>query len=50
MTGRRPFVNEDSYIEHVNKCIGYALKEKLAEEKAKRLEHQRNIKEGNVND
>ena len=42
MTGRRPFVNEDSYIKHVNYCIGIALKEKLAEDREQRMKHQRN--------
>ena len=42
MAGRKPFATEDSYIKHVNKCIGYALKEKLSEEREQRLKHQRN--------
>ncbi|HZJ99471.1 MAG TPA: hypothetical protein VFC79_05675 [Tissierellaceae bacterium] len=46
MSGRRPFVDDASYIKHVNNCIGRALQEKLAEDKAKRLEHQIKIKEG----
>ena len=33
MTDRRPFTNEDSYIKHVNYCIGIELKKKLAEDK-----------------
>ena len=45
MTGRRPFANNDSYIKHINYCIGIELKKKLAEDKAKRLEHQIKIKE-----
>ena len=44
MTGRRPFVDEEGYIKHINKCIGIELKKKLAEDKAKRLEHQIKIK------
>ena len=42
MTGRRPFASEDSYIKHVNYCIGMELKKKLAEDKANRIKHQRN--------
>ena len=44
MTGRRPFVDEASYIKHVNYCIGRALQEKLAEDKANRMKHQIKIK------
>ena len=44
MAGRRPFVDEDSYIKHVNYCIGRALQEKLAEDKANRMQHQIKIK------
>ena len=54
MTGRKPFGNDDSYIKHVNYCIGRALQEKLAEDKANRMKHKRNdlikIKEENVNE
>ena len=54
MTGRRPFVDEASYIKHINYCIGIELKKKLSEDKANRMKHQRNdlinVKEGNVND
>ena len=54
MTGRRPFVDEEGYIKHINKCIGIELKKKLAEDREKRIKHQRNdlinVKEGNVND
>ena len=42
MTGRRPFVDEASYIKHINYCIGRALQEKLSEDKANRMKHQRN--------
>ena len=42
MTGRRPFVNKEGYIKHINYCIGMELKKKLAEDREKRLEHQRN--------
>ena len=45
MTGRRPFTSEDSYIKHVNYCIGVALKKKLAEDKANKMKHQIKIKE-----
>ena len=45
MTGRKPFGNEGNYIKHINYCIGMELKKKLAEDKAKRLEHQIKIKE-----
>ena len=45
MSGRIPFVNKEGYIKHINYCIGRALQEKLAEDKAKRLEHQIKIKE-----
>ena len=42
MTGRRPFVDEDNYIKHINYCIGIELKKKLSEDKANRMKHQRN--------
>ena len=42
MTGRRPFVDEDNYIKHINYCIGMELKKKLSEDKANRMKHQRN--------
>ena len=42
MTGRRPFANEDSYIKHVNYCIGIELKKKLSEDREQRMKHQRN--------
>ena len=42
MTGRRPFVDEASYIKHINKCIGIELQKKLAEDKANRMKHKRN--------
>ena len=42
MTGRRPFVDEASYIKHINKCIGIELQKKLSEDKANRMKHQRN--------
>ena len=45
MTGRRPFVDEEGYIKHINKCIGMALKNKLSEDKANRMKHQIKIKE-----
>ena len=42
------------YIAHRNMLIGYALQNKLAEDKANRREHQRKdlirVKEGNVNE
>ena len=44
MTGRRPFANEDSYIKHINYCIGMELKKKLSEDKANRMKHQIKIK------
>ena len=52
MTGRRPFVDEASYIKHINKCIGMELKKKLAEDREQRMKHQIKIKnkEENVND
>ena len=52
MTGRKPFANEDSYIKHVNYCIGMELKKKLSEDKTNRMKHQIKIKikEENVND
>ena len=47
MTGRYPdaMVDRAGRIKHINFCIGMALKEKLLEDKAKRLEHQIKIKE-----
>ena len=45
MAGRRPFVDEASYIKHINKCIGIELQKKLSEDKANRMKHQINIKE-----
>ena len=41
MTGRRPYVDEASYIKHINYCIGMALKNKLAEDKTNKIKHQR---------
>ena len=42
------------YIKHKNMLIGYALQNKLAEEKEDRKKHLRNdlrvVKEGNVNE
>ena len=42
------------YIAHRNMLIGYALQNKLAEDKANRREHQRKdlirVKEGKVNE
>lgn len=42
------------YIAHRNMLIGYALKERLAEEKANRSNHLRKdlirVKEGNINE
>ena len=56
-------VNQDSltkakrtaeYIAHRNMLIGYALKQKLADDKEKRMEHQRKdlirVKEGSINE
>ena len=56
-------VNQDSltkakrtaeYIAHKNMLIGYALKQKLADDKEKRMEHQRKdlirVKEGSINE
>ena len=45
MAGRKPFVNKEGYIKHINYCIGRALQEKLAEDKANRIKHQIKIKE-----
>ena len=47
MAGRYPdaMVDRAGRIKHINFCIGRALQEKLAEDKAKRLEHQIKIKE-----
>ena len=42
MTGRRPFVNENSYIKHINYCIGVELQKKLSEDRENRMKHQRN--------
>ena len=42
MTGRRPFVDEASYIKHINYCIGIELKKKLSENREQRMKHQRN--------
>ena len=42
MSGRRPFVDEEGYIKHVNYCIGIELQKKLAEDKANRMKHKRN--------
>ena len=52
MAGRRPFVDEASYIKHVNYCIGMELKKKLSEDREQRMKHQIKIKikEENVND
>ena len=44
MTGRRPFGTEDSYIRHVNKCIGIELQKKLSEDREQRMKHQIKIK------
>ena len=46
MTGRRPFTNEDSYIKHVNYCIGKELQKKLSEDREQRMKHQIKNKEG----
>ena len=56
-------VNQDSLtkakrtaecIAHRNMLIGYALKQKLADDKEKRMEHQRKdlirVKEGSINE
>lgn len=45
MTGRRPFVDEASYIKHINYCIGKELQKKLSEDKEQRMKHQIKIKE-----
>ena len=45
MAGRRPFVDEASYIKHINYCIGIELQKKLSEDKANRMKHQIKIKE-----
>ena len=52
MTGRRPFVDEEGYIKHINKCIGIELKKKLSEDREKRMKHQIkiNVKEEDNND
>ena len=42
MTGRRPFVDEASYIKHINYCIGIELQKKLSEAREQRMKHQRN--------
>ena len=42
MTGRRPFVDEEGYIKHINYCIGIELKKKLSEDREQRMKHQRN--------
>ena len=42
MTGRRPFVDDASYIKHINYCIGIELQKKLAEDRANKMKHQRN--------
>ena len=44
MAGRRPFVDEASYIKHINYCIGIELQKKLSEDKANRMKHQIKIK------
>lgn len=46
---------KEAYIHHKNMLIGMALREKLAEEKSNRMEHQRAdlirvVKEGNINE
>ena len=45
---------KEAYIAHRNMLIGYALQNKLAEEKEDRKKHLRNdlrvVKEGNVNE
>ena len=45
MSGRRPSVDEEGYIKHINYCIGIELQKKLAEDKANRMKHQIKIKE-----
>lgn len=40
MTGRRPFVDEASYIKHINYCIGVELQKKLSEDREQRMKHQ----------
>ena len=54
MTGRRPFVNKEGYIKHINYCIGIELQKKLSEDREQRIKHQRNdlinVKEENIND
>ena len=44
MTGRTPdrVMDKEGLNKHRKYCIGRALQEKLAEDKAKRLEHLRN--------
>ena len=45
---------KEAYIRNKNMLIGYALREKLAEDKAERSKHQRadliRVKEGNINE
>ena len=54
VTGRRPFVNKEGYIKHINYCIGIELQKKLSEDREQRIKHQRNdlinVKEENIND
>ena len=45
MAGRRPLVDDASYIKHINYCIGIELKKKLSEDREKRIKHQIKIKE-----
>ena len=44
MTGRRPdrVIDKEGLNKHRKYCIGIELQKKLAEDKAKRLEHLRN--------
>ena len=48
MSGRIPdrAVNKEELAKHRKYCFGKALQEKLAEDRAKRLEHQIKVKEG----
>ena len=48
MAGRVPdrILDKEGLNKHRKYCIGKALQEKLAEDRAKRLEHQIKIKEG----
>ena len=48
MSGRIPdrVTDKEGLNKHRKYCIGKALQEKLAEDRAKRLEHQIKIKEG----